>query len=260
MDIVKVGFSGGNLGKNIGCEKAPDAIAKELSTALLNENSSLVNFDVKDFKVDSINLEQNHRLILNQAKALDLTHTIFIGGDHSITYSLAKAFCSKTKNPGMIIFDAHPDLMPGFNPATHDNYLRMLIEDNTLKPENVILMGIRAVDRQEQLFIRNKKITAYSMKQLHADLGLILHVMEQLQKFDAVYLSIDIDVVDPVFAPGTGYCEVGGLSSRELIMLVQKLRLLKNLKWVDIVEVNPQKDINNLTVKLGAKLIQEASV
>ncbi len=260
MNIIQISFSGGNLGKNIGCETAPEEITKELSNALLNENSFLQNFNIKEFEVDNTNLEQNHNLIFEQAKALDLSHTIFIGGDHSITYSLAKAFCSKAKNPGIIIFDAHPDLMPGFNPATHDNYLRMLMEDGTIKPENVILAGIRAVDKEELMFMRKQKIMACQIKQLHADPELILHVMERLQKFDAVYLSIDIDVVDPAFAPGTGYCEVGGISSRELITLLQKLKLLKNLKWIDIVEINPKKDINNLTVKLGAKLIQEAGV
>jgi len=72
-----------------------------------------------------------------------------------------------------------------------------------------------------------------------------------------LYVSIDIDVLDPAFAPGTGYREPGGLSSRDFIYLVQRINKIKNLKAVDIVEINPDKDIKNQTVKLGAKILSE---
>ena len=72
-----------------------------------------------------------------------------------------------------------------------------------------------------------------------------------------LYVSIDIDVVDPGFAPGTGYREPGGLSSRDFIYLVQRINKIKNLKGIDIVEINPEKDRDNLTVKLGAKILGE---
>ena len=72
-----------------------------------------------------------------------------------------------------------------------------------------------------------------------------------------VYVSIDIDVVDPAFAPATGYLEPGGLTSREFIYLIQRINKIKNLRAVDIVEINPEKDKDNLTVKLGAKVLAE---
>jgi agmatinase len=75
--------------------------------------------------------------------------------------------------------------------------------------------------------------------------------------FGSLYVSIDIDVLDPAFAPGTGYLEPSGLSSRELIFFLQRLSNLKNLKAVDLVEINPKLDISNLTVKTGAKIISE---
>ncbi len=260
MNLAAINFSGGNLGKNSGCEKAPDDILKELDKAALKEDSTRPNFSILHFKVDNSNLEQNHSLLFEQAKRLALDNTIFIGGDHSISYSLIKAFCAKTKNAGIIIFDAHPDLMPAFKPATHDNYLRMLIEEGVVKPENIILAGVRSIDIEELKFLQAKKIRFYAMKQLQEERGLVHAIMEFLQKFTAVYLSLDIDVVDPAFAPGTSYCEIGGLSSREIIDYVQKLRLMKNLRWVDMVEINPDKDINRMTLKLGAKLVWEAGV
>ncbi|MEM4368887.1 MAG: arginase family protein, partial [Candidatus Woesearchaeota archaeon] len=79
-----------------------------------------------------------------------------------------------------------------------------------------------------------------------------------VQTFDGLYVSIDIDVVDPAFAPGTGYPEPGGFSSRDLIYFLQRLRLLKNFMALDVVEINPLKDVQDLTVKLGAKLLVES--
>lgn len=258
MKLAAINFSGGNLGKNLGCEKAFDEILKELDKAALKEDGTRPSFSILQFKVDNSNLEQNHSLLLEQAKRLALDDTIFIGGDHSISYSLIKAFCAKTKNAGIIVFDAHPDLMPSFKPPTHDNYLRMLIEEGVVRPENIILAGVRSIDIEELKFLQLKKIRFYTMKQLQEDRELVHSIMELLQRFSAVYLSLDIDVVDPAFAPGTGYCEIGGLSSREVIGYVQKLRLMKKLKWIDLVEINPDKDINRITLKLGAKLVREA--
>ena len=82
-------------------------------------------------------------------------------------------------------------------------------------------------------------------------------VMEKARKFENLYISLDIDSVDPAFAPGTGCIEPGGLASRELIYFIQRLKLLKNLRMMDIVEVNPKIDVNNMTSKLAAKVIGE---
>jgi len=72
-----------------------------------------------------------------------------------------------------------------------------------------------------------------------------------------LYVSIDIDVIDPVFASATGYQESGGLTSRQFIYLIQRINKIKNLRAVDIVEINPEKDKTGLTVKLGAKILGE---
>ena len=81
--------------------------------------------------------------------------------------------------------------------------------------------------------------------------------METACTWQATYLSIDIDVVDAAVAPGTGYPEPGGISARELISSVQRIKRLKNLQRIDIVEVNPEKDVQDLTVKLAAKVLKE---
>ena len=96
------------------------------------------------------------------------------------------------------------------------------------------------------------------MKQIfeHGVKNVVDAVTEKIRSWPAVYLSIDIDACDPAFAPGTGYREPGGLSSRELIYFVQRLNKL-NLGMVDIVEVNPSMDVADLTSKLAAKLMLE---
>ena len=82
-------------------------------------------------------------------------------------------------------------------------------------------------------------------------------LMSITKNFSHLYISIDIDVVDPAFAPGTGYPEPAGLTSRQLIYMLHRLKNLKNINIIDIVEVNPKKDINNMTSKLAAKILAE---
>ena len=81
--------------------------------------------------------------------------------------------------------------------------------------------------------------------------------METEKNWDSLYLSIDIDAVDPAFAPGTGFIEPGGFTSREVLYIVQRLKRLRNLKMIDLVEVNPKKDLNKMTIKLSAKIVKE---
>ena len=81
--------------------------------------------------------------------------------------------------------------------------------------------------------------------------------MSIAKEWDAMYISIDIDVLDPAFAPGTGYCEPGGLSTRELLYMIQRLKWLKNYEIADIVEIAADKDINNMTICAAAKIVRE---
>ena len=256
MDIIKIRSSQGSLGKNLGCEKAPDLIIGKFNEIFLNENYFSSEVNVYDVKIYDSNIEKTNESILNEAKKFD--KAIFLGGDHSITYNIFKAFSLKFRNTGLLIFDAHPDCEVYTDIAAHEDFVRKLIDDMLLEKENVILVGLRIFSENEIKFLKDNKIKFFSMKDIFNDLQSVCDdIMEICVGFDGLYLSIDIDVVDPAYAPGTGYSEVGGLSSRELIYFIQRLKLLKNLKFVDIVEINPGMDINNLTVSLGAKLLKE---
>ncbi|MBS3146338.1 arginase family protein [Candidatus Woesearchaeota archaeon] len=256
MDVVKIRSSQGSLGKNLGCEKAPDLIIEKFNEMFLNENYFSSEINVYDITIYESNIEKTNESILNEAKRFD--KAIFLGGDHSITYNLFNAFSSKFRNTGLLIFDAHPDCEVYTDIAAHEDFVRKLIDDMLLEKENVILVGLRIFSENEIKFLKDNKIKFFSMKDIFNDLQNVCdEIMELSRNFDGLYLSIDIDVVDPAYAPGTGYLEVGGLSSRELLYFIQRIKLLKNLKFIDIVEINPKKDINNMTVMLGAKILKE---
>ena len=180
-----------------------------------------------------------------------------MGGDHSITYSTFKAFSEKNKNVGLIIFDAHPDCQSDFK-VTHEDFLRVLIKEKLLKPENVILVGIRKWTNEEFAYLRDNNIKFFTSEQLYTNFVETCDIIIGISRnFDKLYVSLDIDVIDPAFAPGTGYIEPLGLQPRELFYILKRFKRLENLKWVDIVEVNPKKDINNMPVKLASRIIDE---
>jgi len=258
MKIIKIPFSAGGLGKTVGTELAPDRIVNELKEIFLNEQGVKPEFGIESVKVNNSNISETNKNIYNHIMQND-EMPIIIGGDHSITYSAFKAFSKQFDNPGIIIFDAHPDCENNFSPPTHEDFLRVLIEENHIKRRNVILVGLRSWHKNEYDYLKQNKIKIFSMKEITNDgiKEVSEAVMSAALQFGSLYISIDIDVLDPAFAPGTGYLEPAGLSSRELIFFLQRLSNLKNLKAVDLVEVNPKLDISNLTVKTGAKIISE---
>ncbi len=233
MKFVKVKYSSGSLGKNNGCEKAPDF---------------LIEFG-EEAKVNLHNVDETMQNLSN------IECDFFVGGDHSITYGSFKGFFKKFKNPGIIIFDAHPDLEVNVGSVSHEDYLRKLIEEKLLKKENVILVGIRNVSENEKKFMNGMK--TYFMENIFLNEEDVCDVvMEIAREFDGLYLSIDIDVLDPAFAPGTGYLEVGGMNLNQLLYFLKRIKNLKNLRRIDLVEINPDKDVKGITVKAGKKIIE----
>ena len=258
MKLIKIPSSLGKLESGDGAELAPDAVIDELKNLYSSEEGFKVRFEVDAVQVVKSNIDETNKNIFDKIfSAKD--NFIAIGGDHSISYSCIKAFAQNHENVGLIIFDAHPDSMPRFSVPTHENFLRTFIEEGVIKASNVILVGIRNSDPEELRFIHEKKINIFPMKEIgfEGKESICDDIMSLAKNFDSLYLSIDIDAVDPAFAPGTGYAEVGGLTSRELIYFIQRIKLIKNLKAIDLVEINPKLDRDKLTVKLGAKIVNE---
>ena len=247
MKLIKIPYS------QSGTELAPEKVLSQLSKNL-SEDGILPIFEIDEIKVISTNSEETNNNIYNQAKEIleQNIKPLFLGGDHSITLPIMKAFREiYPQNPGIIIFDAHCDSL---NDEDLIPYLAKII-----KKENVILVGNRTWNKDEFEFIKSNKIKYFSMKEI-AQEG--IHeisdaIMSVAKNFKDLYISIDIDVLDPAFAPGTGCQEPGGLTTRELLFFLHRLKRLKNIKAYDLVEINPKKDVNNMTSKLGAKILVE---
>ena len=269
MFIVKIPAING-LGKTKGCEKAGNAILKTLREEIYsNEQNIPIDvslLDLEEIHLDNSNLKMTNNLIYENSLEIFETKpkTIFLGGDHSISYSTGKAFLDycrqQKKKPCLIIFDSHPDLMPisskKENFANHEEWLRKLIEEGFPK-ENILIIGMRNAEKEEILFIKQNKIKTISINNLFLDIENICDTIMEFANGKELYVSIDIDVIDPAFAPATGYPEPGGLTSREFLYLIQRINKIKNLRAIDIVEISPEKDKDNLTVKLGAKILAE---
>lgn len=262
--IVKVpGVNG--LGKTQGSEKAGNEILKAIKEIHSNEKGIPIDtslFDLEEIHLDNSNLELTNKLIYkNSYEAYETKpKTIFLGGDHSISYSLIKSFfdyCKKEeKEPCLIVFDAHPDLMPAMAEPTHEEWLRKLIDEG-FPPKNILLVGVRNSWKDEISFLKEKKIQQISVNSIVEDIQNIADTITEFANSRETYVSIDVDVIDPVFAPATGYPESGGISSRDFIYLVQRINKIKNLRGVDLVEINPTKKGGEETVKLGAKILSE---
>jgi arginase family enzyme len=263
MQIIKVPTSLGGLSAAKGAELAPDKVEAKLKEFWLSESGKLPVFAIDEVKLAKSDISATAKAIFEAVKKAKENFAV-VGGDHFISNPSFKAFASNFKSqgkePGIIVFDAHPDLMPEMKGSlTHEDWLRELISSEVLKPENVVIVGARATDKEEANFIRERSIKNYPMTEIAAEgiHAVCDSVMAAAKDFGALYISVDIDVVDPAFAPGTGYIEPGGLTSRELIYFLQRLKLLKNFKAMDVVEVNPPKDANEMTSKLAAKILVE---
>ncbi|MFH1608083.1 MAG: arginase family protein [archaeon] len=279
MFIVKVpGING--LGKTVGCEKAGNAILESLKDIHSNERGVLIDthlFDLEEIHLDNGNVEESNELIYKNCFEMFETQpkTIFLGGDHSISYSSGKAFLDycreEGREPCLIVFDAHADCMTPMRveskdsshttlmrckEPTHEEWLSTLIEEG-FPVQNILLIGVRNMWKDEIVFLKEKGIQQISVNSIVDDIDNIADTIMEFANGKETYVSIDIDVIDPAFAPATGYCEPGGLSSRDFIYLIQRINKIKTLRAVDIVEINPEKEGGEMTFKLGAKILGE---
>ncbi|MCE4598983.1 MAG: agmatinase [Desulfurococcales archaeon] len=178
---------------------------------------------------------------------------LFLGGDHSITYSTIKALRMHHYPDGfhLLYFDAHPDLYDiyGGDIYSHACVLRRIIEDELVDPGNVTIIGVRAATPEQVEYAIDRGINIVTMKQLEK------HFKKLLSSKEQVYISIDLDVLDPAYAPGVGNPEPGGLSTRQLLDFIWNIK--GEIVGFDIVEYNPLYDSSNVTAYTAAKLIRE---
>jgi len=268
MQVIKVpGING--LGRTGGCRDAGNAIINKLDETYTSERGKPIDrklLDLEEIHVNNNNLEEQDKLIYENAleEFERQDKIIFLGGDHSVSYSIARAFlehCNKNekgKEPCLIVFDAHPDCMPAMREPTHEEWLRAIVEKG-FPARNVLLVGARNSYFEELRFLSEKRIKQISINEINNNIEEVTDFIMEFASGKSLYVSLDIDVIDPAFAPATNHLEPAGLTSRQMIYVMQRIAMMKNLKAVDIVEIDIEKDKKHgsMTTKLGARILAE---
>ena len=172
---------------------------------------------------------------------------ISLGGDHSITYPIVRAFARKYNNLSILHFDAHPDIYDNYqgNRNSHASPFARIMEQKLVK--RLVQVGIRTFTADQHEQVRKFGVESIEMRNITPDL--------QLEFDSPVYISFDVDALDPAFAPGVSHREPGGLSTRQAIDLIQRLK--GKVVGADIVEFNPRMDPLHVTGTVCAKIFKE---
>jgi len=196
------------------------------------------DFEIHDFfeieKITARHLQQHQRILT-------------LGGDHSITFPVVKALNFVYPAIDILHIDAHPDLYHEYegDPYSHACPFARIMENNLV--ERLVQVGIRTLNTHQSEQAKKFGVEVNEMKNLESF---------KIPSFEnPVYISIDIDGIDPAFAPGVSHQEAGGLSSRQVIDIIQGIS--SRIIGADIVEYNPNKDSRDITCALAAKLMKE---
>lgn len=244
-----------------GASLAPQII-RELSTYLppVSYNGTIINTKIYDFQdvVDFTKANEKISKVMNH-HALKL----FIGGDHSVSIKTQKAFIDyyQNKKIGIIHCDAHADLCDIYDDSLYSHAcVNRRAVDNGIKDEDIVYIGLRSWEIQELEYYQDHpdvlSFPMYKINELGID-KMLSTVINKFKNYDAIYLSIDIDCLDPGYAPGTGTPEAGGLTSLQLMTIVKILFSNLHIVAMDVVEVAPPLDVNNITSWSALKLIYE---
>ena len=236
---------------------------KALDVEGLREGNWIV-IDYGDVDVVPVDVLATHTVIHNTVSPLiqEGLKVITLGGDHSIALPLLRAHSHKYGRLAVIHFDAHPDTWDvefGDQKYSHGTPFRRAIEEKLIDTSAYIQIGIRGPtsgkqDYEEAIALGARMITIDDAMRM--GLAGILNEVRARVGSKPVYLSFDIDSVDPAFAPGTGTPEVGGFSSYQMLQMVRSMQGL-NLVGFDLVEVSPPFDHSNITAILAANLAFE---
>ncbi len=210
-------------------------------------------YDAGDVSIPFGNVNESlQRMELTALELLAMNKKIFsIGGEHLVTLPIIKAYMKHYPELVVIQMDAHADLREDYlgEALSHATVMRHVLK--LVGEKNLFQLGIRSGTREE---------LQYAAKASNLYLDSFLAALEEI-KYKVggrpTYITLDIDVLDPAFAPGTGTPEAGGVSSRELIQMLNGLSGL-NVVGFDMVEISPPFDVGDNTSVLGAKIMREA--
>jgi agmatinase len=232
-----------------------------------DEEGRPLRLHVRDYGDVPIDLEWSRFFQTVEDRAREvLGHrlALFLGGDHSVTIPLMRAFQQAVGGPfGIVHFDAHPDLCDVFEGHrwSHACTERRALELPGRQAPHLVLVGVRSFVGEEWDFLQaHPELPYYTARQCYQRgiQAIAEEVVGRLQGLPAIYFSLDIDGLDPAYAPGTGTPEGGGLSTRELLELVRTVFRGLPVRALDVVEVAPPLDPGDVTSFAALKAIYEA--
>ncbi len=282
-DVEVIGFPISLGSKKRGTELAPSALRR---SGLIGEmrKQGIRTFDEGDVRINNSKLggrsnARNLDQILGYARLLSQRvdgalskgrFPLVLGGDHTTALgSILGLHSYSKKRCGAIYFDAHPDFnTPLTTPSgnVHGMTLALMsgqynhkgLPDICLDPKKIAVVGVRSIDSKERELIKKAGIHVFTADDVQR-MG-IEKVTEEAIKIASregayVYVSVDIDVVDPALAPGTGTPVVGGLLAREMKMALRKIFLSGKMKLFELSELNPKFDSKGITLDIAVELI-----
>ena len=175
-------------------------------------------------------------------------HLICLGGDHSVTFPIIKAHAQKYNRLNILHLDAHPDLYDSLDGNIYSHacpFARIMEKKLAVR---LVQAGIRTMNGHQRKQAEKFGVEVNEMKD--GD-----NWLNALEFEGPVYLSIDLDCLDPAFAPGVSHHEPGGMTTRQVIDIVHQLK--GEIIGADIVEYNPDRDLNSMTSMVAAKLLKE---
>lgn len=212
--------------------------------------------DVGDFPIALGDIPESLRLIEGRAAAYG--HLVTLGGEHTVTLPLLRALARRQGPVGLIHFDAHIDTWPdNFGQVYgHGSVFYHAITEGLIDPHRMVQIGIRSpVPREVTEWTLDRGVTILSAEQVHMETPVeIAETIRNVVGSGPVYLSFDIDALDPSQAPGTGTPEVGGLFTWQAMAILKRLSGLAFV-GMDVVEVCPAYDVAEITSLAAASLV-----
>lgn len=240
-----------------GAAQAPEVIRAALRSDagnLVAENGIEIGVDVAledagdvvidDTDADDARIEAAVRVLADRAPA---ERVLCLGGDHSVTLPVVRALAAVHGPLEILHIDAHPDLYHDYagNPRSHASPFARIMEQGLAR--RLVQVGIRTANRHQREQAARFGVEVIEMRQF---------AVERVPRLAApLYISIDLDGLDPAHAPGVSHPEPGGLTVRELLAVLQAQTA--PLVGADIVELNPLRDLNGITAVVAAKLLKE---
>jgi agmatinase len=256
FDVTSTYRTGARFGPNAIRQASLNIETYSFRTGIDIEDLQL--HDLGDLDISTDTKKTLHRLELVIKDLIEARKTpVTIGGEHTITFGILKGLGDKASKTAVVSFDAHLDLRDKFMEIKlgHTTFMRRINEE--LKPAKIITVGTRAVCREELAYAKNIGIELFTAQQIRSEGAehVATQLKEKLTRYESIYLSIDVDVLDPAYAPAVQNPEPEGLEPHVSLDILCSI-CDKRVIGFDVVEVAPHYD-HGVSAIQAAKVIFE---